>query len=417
MRNGHTSTRANPAGLLQRTTLSLMIAAALGASTASAQDPATADKPKPGLYTSVDEASIYIIQPDGTQTDVMTGESVKLTDDGVEFIAQRPQFLNWPCGTSFAPNRGTLTTFTFDSLPAGDQIAEVANRYFNNQQVLDTQPNWLNGEFNGVLSADQIDQFVSNAYWYKTGPAPAKMANFRPKTLLISLFYGTGQVVVDTNHLDSLKAHYGDEPIPTVFIYQEENVVPISYFGERPQPWQIVKASNESGIRPADVPLWYAGDAHTSENPEQLAIVTNVPPASEMDPESLARIREDIAKNGMSAKPITLGMVAGSEEILVDSPERLRAAQMAGLATVPVMYSVYENDMIASECGVQPPVEAVGVLGTTEGEAPGYIPPDETDQPGLPDQPTQPPDGPGRPTPPEIVPPNPPPPELPVSDN
>ena len=66
------------------------------------------------------------------------------------------------------------------------------------------------------------------------------MAEKRPKTLLIGLFYGTGQVVVDTNHLDALKAEYGDEPIPTVFEYQEENVVPISWYGDNPTPEQVL---------------------------------------------------------------------------------------------------------------------------------------------------------------------------------
>ncbi len=406
MRNGFVNVKRAP--------LPALIALVLGAPQVMAQD-----GPPPGLYTTVDQAEIYIIQPNGEQTDVKTGESVRVTEDGLEFIAQRPQFLNWPCGTGFAPNRGTLPTFSLDSLPPGDQIGQVADLYFSNQQVLDSSPRWLNGESHGAFPASEIDQFVSNAYWYKTGPADAELAEQRPKTLLISLFYGTGQVVVDTNHLDALKEEYGDDPIPTVFQYQEENVVPISYFGDNPTPEQIMNGYNQSGIKPADVPMWYAGDQHVSMDPGALADALGVPPAGDMSPARLQDLQDDIGENGFNAKPVTLAFVPGDDSMVVDEGERLRAAQQAGVSNVPVMFSVYENDMIASQCGLAPPVAAAGLLGTSEGEAPGAETPEEPgegpgDGPGDgPEQPEQPP----RPVPPEIEPPQPPQPEQPVSDN
>ncbi len=396
----------NGKSILKRAPLPALIALALGLPAVQAQD-----SPPPGLYTTVDQDEIYIIQPNGEQTDVKTGESVRVTEDGLEFIAQRPQFLNWPCGTGFAPNRGTLPTFSLDSLPPGDQIGQVADLYFSNQQVLEGSPRWLNGESHGAFPAAEIDQFVSNASWYTTGPADADLAAQRPKTLLIGLFYGTGQVVVDTNHLDALKAEYGDDPIPTVFQYQEENVVPISYYGPNPTPGQLVANYQEKGIKPADVPMWYAGDQHMAADPGALADSLGIPPASSFDPQELAELQQDIQENGFNAKPVTLAFVPGSQGMVADESARLRAAAESGITPVPVMFSVYENDMIASQCGLAPPIGAAGLLGTADSESP-----DETGDPGEnPDQ--GPPEVPPRPTPPEIELPNPPQPELPASDN
>lgn len=399
-----------------RAKLSTMIALALTASAANAQDPI-----KPGLYTTVDEDEIYLIQG-GQQYDVKTGETVMITADGLEFVDKPPAFLAWPCGTGFAPDRGTLESFPASDLPPGDEIGSVAQMFFEEAKVIEGNPRWLNGESHMSLPSEQIEQFVSSANWYKPGPEDAKMASQRPDTLIISLFYGTGQVVVDPNHLAYLKELYGDEDIPVVFQYQEENVVPITYFGADPTPEMIMRAFKEQGIKPADVPMWYAGDKHMEVDPGALADLGGVPPASEMDPERLEELKQDIQKNGFSGKPITMAMTQGGDTPLIDEPERLRAAQELGIAAVPVMFSFYDSGSHAGQCGLAPPVAAAGVLGTftddpeatpideaagEDGQGEGQDGGEVLDDPLGPDDPQ---------IPQEISLPNPPQPELPVSD-
>lgn len=390
----------------RRSPLTVLVAVALGA---PASLPAQ-DNPPPGLYTSVDESEIYIIQPNGDQVDVKTGEAAVVNQDGVTFISDRPQFLNWPCGTAFAGNRGSLPTYSLDSLPPEDRIGQVTDLYFSNQQVLEGSPRWENGEYHGAFSAAEIDQYVSNARWYTSGDALPGMDAKRPDTLLIGLFYGTGQVVVDTNHLDALKAMYGDEPIPTLFEYQEENVVPVSWYGDNPTPEQVLANFQTSGVKPADVPLWYAGDRHLAVDPNRLADLAGVPPLSEMSPERQAQLREDIEQNGFRAKPVNLALVPGQQQFIADQGERLRVAAAMGVLSVPVMFSVYDAGVIAGQCGLEAPVEAAGVLGVEAAESPDApdAPPETADPP---DEPTAPPTVP----PPEIEPPQPPQPELPVS--
>ncbi len=370
------------------------------------------DQPAPGLYTTVDESEIYVITRDGQQTDVKTGESVRINADGLSFVTERPGFMNWPCGTGFAPNLGTLETYALDQLPASDRIAQVVDRYFIEQQVPSQSPRWLNGEAHTAIPAAEIDQFASNAFWYKSGPTTTKMESLRPDTLLIGLFYGTGQVLVDGNQFASLKEAYGEEPIPVVFQFQEENVVPISYFGDAASPEQIAKAFQESGIKPADVPMWYAGDYHTTATPGALADSLGVPPASELNAANQAKLQEDLRKNGFRQKPVTLALVSGSDEMIIDEGDRLRAAEALGIDQVPVMFSVYDQNLFSSQCGLAPAIAAAGLLGTKEGEAPGATPGDDSSQP--PEGPTP---GPDRPTPGPITPPDPPDPEQPTSPN
>ena len=93
-----------------KSSLPLLVSFALASTAGWAQEEA----PKPGLYTTVDEAAIYIIEPDGTTTDVKTGESILLSPDGLVFIDRAPAFLNWPCGTGFAGGRGGQPTVRYD---------------------------------------------------------------------------------------------------------------------------------------------------------------------------------------------------------------------------------------------------------------------------------------------------------------
>ncbi len=404
---------------LSRTPLSALIAAVLVAPAVSAQQ----DADNVTLYTTVDEKAVYIQRGD-RQIDVKSGESAAITRDGLEFLDARPAALNWPCGTAYAGNRGQLETFSLDELPAGQQIQGVAQRFFEQQMVLDSQPHFLDGGYHGELPADEIDSFVSNAYWYVAGPADAPQAAQRPDTLIIGLFYGTGQVIVDTNHLSALKAKYGDDPIPTLFEYHDQNVVPISYFGEAPTPRNIAQVYAENGILPATPPMMFAGDRHTDFVAQVLADQVDAPPMADIDPARAERLRGDIESAGFSGKPVNLAMVPGEAGLIADEPERLRVAADMGLQVIPAMFSVYDDESHARRCGVAPPVAAAGVMGTSQGDAPEANPPtDGPNDPVLPPGIPTPPDGPGPgepaqpPIPPEIELPDPPQPELPASDS
>ena len=375
-----------------RSVLPFMISMALASAAALAQD--DSEKVKPGLYTTVDEHSIYIIKGD-EQVDVKTGETVFVSPDDVEFIQQAPAFLNWPCGTAFAGERGTLPGFPFDDLPTDNRLGEVVRRWFEDAQILDPQANFDNGEFNGRMSPEEIDPYVSDAYWYRSGPENAKLALQRPETLIIGLFRGTGQVVVDTNHLEELKRKHGNS-IPVVFQYQEENVVPISYFGADPKVQEVLDAWTQRGVRLAEVPMWYAGDRHLAMSADDLATLVKAPPLTEIDPARQAELRADLEANGFTSKPISLTMVSGSNGVIADEAERVRVAQSMGMGQVPVMFTYFNELSAAGHCGLAPPVAEVGALGRSNAEAPAPV---QFEQP------------------PEIALPNPPQPELPVSGN
>jgi hypothetical protein len=369
-----------------------MISFALASTAPSAQEGGDEQSAKPGLYTTVDEHSVYLIKGE-EQIDVKSGESVFVSPEETRFIDRPPAFLNWPCGTEYAGGRGSLQGYSIDELPPGNRIGEIVRRWFEDAQLLAPMADFANAEFNGRFSPEEIDPYVSSAYWYRSGPQNAKLALQRPQTLIVGLFRGTGQVIVDNNHLDELRKQFGNS-IPVVVEYQEENVVPVSYFGDSPKVQDIIDAWVQRGIRLAEVPMWYGGDQHLSMSAKDLALLVNAPPLSDIDSARHASLEADLAANGFTARPVNLTLVGGQSGVVVDEAERVRVAESMGIKSVPVMFSYFNELSAASHCGLAPPVAEVGALGQVADDSPGPLLPER---------------------PPEIQLPNPPQPELPVS--
>lgn len=387
-----------------RKTLTALIAFALGGTAGWAQEDSEGQtqadqKPAPTLYTTVDEVSVYLIKPDGSQVDVDTHETVIMTRDAHQYLDRPPAFLEWPCGTSLAGGRGSSATFTLEDLSEGNVIAEVVRRWFEHQEVIDPPARWLNSEAHIALPVNMIDDYVEQGlFWYQSGPATDKMAALRPKILIIGLFYGTGQVVVDLNHLEALKEEYGGGDIPVNFEYQDENVVPVTYFGSALDPSVLMRAFLDQGIRAADVPWQFAGDYHVAIPTGELADLLDAPALDEISPDRRATLERELQERGFKAKPVNLSIIAGAEGLIADEAEKIRVAESLGFEETPVLFNFYSDASAAQHCGVAPPRGVAGALGTSHSDSGG---PDTV--------PLEPPQ--------EIRPPDPPQPELPVSGN
>jgi hypothetical protein len=255
----------------QKSPLSLAIALLVAGASAYAQEEPEVVQIAPGVYATVDENEIYIDQGD-QRIELKAGEAAFAGADGVEQLDAVPVFLNWPCGLANGQGAGSLPTYSIDSLPGGDRVAEIARLFFEQHEVPDTLPNWINGDTHGTFSAKEIETFVTSDYWYTPGETTPKLASIRPKTLLITLFPSTGQVIADSHQFDQLREIYGDNDIPVVFRFEAVNVVPVSYFGPRTSLGQVTDKFLFNQISVAEVPLWYAGDRHFEFSPKGESI-------------------------------------------------------------------------------------------------------------------------------------------------
>ncbi len=355
--------------------ITMAIAIALTSLCANAQEiPKEAPKVSAGLYITVTENEVYIIK-DGKQFDVRTGETAWVGEDSVELLRTSAKFLNWPCGESGTQASVLKPSYSMDSLLPQNRIEQIIVRFFEDYEIPDPVPSWMNRESHGSFTAEEIEGYTTEAFWYEPGETTAKMTAMRPNVLLMSLYPATKQVVVDPNHLEELRELYGSEPIPVTFIFNPKNVIPISYFGKNVTIKKITEIYFKRGVTVAEVPMWYAGDRHFEAGVAELELMFDIPAIEDIDPDRLAVLVADLQANGFTKKPVNVAVIAQNNTMVIDEADKVRAAQSIGIDTIPIVFFYYDEDTVKRRCGL---VEtggsgaAAGLEGATDsGNSPG----------------------------------------------
>jgi len=351
---------------MKKTHLTTSLQSALAtmlASTAIFAQPVVEQTPSvaPGLYVTVDHSEIYIIQGD-QQIDLKVGEAAFAGQDNMERLDEVPGFLDWPCGGS--SEDGMVPTYSIDSLPSGNRVEEIVNRFFEGPEIPGPPPTWLNGESHGNFPADEIERFSSNAYWYQSSESTAKLEALRPNILLVSLYFETQQVVVDRNHFQALRDHFGEKDIPVTFIFNEGKVLPISHFGKNVSLQEVADAYFTDGTSITDAPIWYAGDSHMTTSPEVFEQLFEIPAIADIDPERFAELVKDLQSNGFTKKPVIVLLMGQNSSMSVDEGEKIRAAQSLGMNSIPIVFFYFNQDSHKKRCGLaMPKISSRGGIG------------------------------------------------------
>lgn len=268
-----------------------------------------------------------------------------------------------------------FNTYTIDELTSDNPMKEVVERYFQVPEVIAPIPNWIDGEFHGIFDYNDIIQFSSPDYWYLPDENLPILSGKRPRSLLIALFVGTNQVVIDINMIDALRRELGTDEIPVTFIFNDSNTVPVSYFGSNVSLEETFKAFIERGIKVAEVPMWWQGDYHLTPTIEEFEKFFNIPSLEEIGPDKRAKLEADLRENGFSRKSIIVSMFSESNSMAVDQPERIRVAASIGITRIPTTFNFVEPDAILARCGPGTPVGTAGVSGSTTPTGGATVPP------------------------------------------
>jgi len=327
----------------------------------------------PGMYVTTEQGETYM-QQNGAEVTMGPGDAGFADEGGITCIQKPPEFLAWPCTTQAAQSR-MFNTYTIDDLKTSNKLKEVVQRYFDVPEVLAPIPNWIDGEYNGIFNYNDLIQFSSPEYWYFTNPNVPILSGKRPKSLLISLFVGTNQVVLDNNMIDALRKELGSNDIPVTFIFNDSNTVPISYFGSNASLEEVQKAFNERGIKVADVPMWWQGDYTLLATHDEFEKFFDIPALEDIPADRQAALKADLETNGFTRKSIIVTLFAQSGAMAVDQPERVRVAASLGMDRIPTTFSFIEEDSIVAHCGPGTPMGTSGVSGSTTPIGGATVPP------------------------------------------
>jgi hypothetical protein len=315
----------------------------------------------PGLYVTVDQNQVYLTK-DGEVMELNPGETAYANDTQLACLKVPPRVLAWPCGSAEALTRRMAPAFSLDELPPVGAVQEVKRRYFDENTALGPPIEWLNGDNHGKLHASEFNGLDTSSYWYLPGGPDPFASPKRPRSQLISLFWSTRQAVLDTNTLDQLRVDSDQAGIPVVFLYHRDYEVPISFFGADVNLAKLQDVFLDKGIQVAPVPVWYAGDHHLKVSISEFERLFDIPAADEISPARMQALTEELNAYGFTHMPILVSMMAESYSMILDQPERVRAAAELGINDIPTVIFYYTSSSHLDKCGLSLP-QISGVSG------------------------------------------------------
>jgi len=331
------------------------------------------ETPLPGLYTTTDEGHTFLIKDDKI-VEMGPGESGFANEGELKCINKPPAFLEWPCATQAAQSR-MFNTYTIEDLTQGNKLKEIVQRYFDVPEVLVPIASYVDGEYNAVFDYNDLIQFSSPEYWYFPSPDRPILSGKRPKTLLVSLFVGTNQVVIDNYMIDLLRKELGSNDLPVAFVFNDTNTVPVSYFGANVSIEEVQKAFFERGIKLAEVPIWWQGDYQLQPTIEEFEKFFDIPPLEDIPADKQAALKADLEEFGFTRKTIIISVFAESSSMAVDQPERIRVAASMGIDRIPTTFNFVEEDILVARCGPGTPISGATVSGATTPIGGATVPP------------------------------------------
>ena len=371
--------------VLSKAILPMLIASVLSGNAWSQDDCVEIEGTPPGLYATTDEGRTFLVK-DGKTVELGPGQAGFADESGVKCITRPPEFLDWPCSTQAAQSR-MFNSYTIDELTDKNKIQEIITRYFNVPEVLAPIPDWVDGEYNAVFDYKDLLQYASSDYWYYPNRERPFMDPKRPRSLLVSLYVGINKVVIDNYEIDLLRKELESDQIPVTFVFNDSNVVPISYFGPNVSIEEVRKAFFERGIKLADVPIWWLGDYHIQATIEEYEKFFDIPPLEDISAEKQQAIRAELEGEGFTRKPFIVTIMSESASMVIDQPERLRVAASMGMKEMPVVFNFMEPDMVLARCGPGTPVgySANSISGETTPPGGAVVPPNAPAVPPPPD--------------------------------
>ena len=334
--------------------LPALIALALSGNVLAQSDCEEIEGTPPGLYATTDEGRTFVVR-EGEVVELGPGEAAFADENGVRCIRKVPEFLDWPCATQAAQSR-MFSTYRMEDLSGGNAVQEIVRRYFEIPEVIAPIPNWIDGDYHAVFDLGDLIQFSNEEYWYSVNPDRPFLDPKRPRSLLVSLYVGINKVVIDRNAIELLRKELGSDQLPVTFVFNDSNVVPISYFGANVSLEEVQRAFFERGIKLAEVPMWWLGDYHLQPTIEEFEKFFEIPTLDSISAAKQDALRKDLEEFGFARKPIIVSVLSESGTMIIDQPERLRVAATMGFKRVPTVFFFVEADSVMARCGPGTPI-------------------------------------------------------------
>lgn len=162
----------------------------------------------------------------------------------------------------------------------------VAERFFEDREVLTPYPDWVEGVYHFDASVVELKDISSRApdlKWYRT--RSTKPSKERP--IFVSLYERDRLVLVDGHDRieQVLKTKGPSATMPVVFVYNRTNELAFDQL-EYPSTLRgVQKAYSENNLMVTPAPEWQSGEYHVDATMEELYSLFEIPVEEDFEPE------------------------------------------------------------------------------------------------------------------------------------
>jgi hypothetical protein len=215
-------------------------------------------------------------------------------------------------------------------------VAKVLERFFESRKVLRPYPDWFDGQFHFMASAQELLQLQKpqkDIRWYRTKSSQG--VSKRP--IFVSLYEATGDVLIDGEEriIDALKNN-PDAQLPVVFIFNRLNERPIDRLGYPLTLKGMQSAYAEKRLILTPPPEWQLGEYHMYSKVSEFYDVHEIPEEEDFEPEAWQKLLDE-AEDYSVTDTAFLSVIMGGPEDENDS----RSANIA--ITDAQLYAAWDD--------------------------------------------------------------------------
>lgn len=221
-------------------------------------------------------------------------------------------------------------------------VAKVVDNFFNDRRVLRPYPDWFEGQFHFMASAQELLRLQKpqkDIRWYRT----KSNQDVTNRPIFVSLYEATNSVLIDGEEriIEALDAD-PSALLPVVFIFNRLNERPMDQLGYPFTLKGIQSAYSEKQLMVTPTPEWQLGEYHMYANLEEFYEVMDIPDEEDFEPEAWQKLVNEAEDYSVINTAFLFVVLSGPDK--EDDPQSVKFA-----ITEEQLYAAWDDPRTESE--------------------------------------------------------------------
>ena len=186
-------------------------------------------------------------------------------------------------------------------------VQNIVNRFFDNREVLRTNPDWLDGQYHfeaPVVELKQLNIVQGSTDWYYENNIITSDSESVDRPILISLYEAGQSILIDD--VTRIQRAPNNSTLPILFIFNHQRERSIDEMVEvlkYPRTIRgVQQAYGDHSLMVTPVPEWQIGDHHLQAEVTEIQQLFEIPEQQDFEPEHWQRLLNE-ARDYQTEKP------------------------------------------------------------------------------------------------------------------